>query len=115
VPSALKEKASINYDYDDYLVELRGRLRPAHEVARHRLISKKEKSKEYYDKEAERGDFQVGQKVLFHNEAVPRERSKKLSPQYVGPYDVVHVDVVNVTVKRGRKTQKVHMKVKVFY
>jgi hypothetical protein len=46
VPSALKEKPSVKYNYDDYLVELRGRLQSAHEVARQRLISKKEKSKE---------------------------------------------------------------------
>jgi len=36
-------------------------------------------------------------------------RPKKLSPQYVGPYDVLAVDGVNVTLKKGRTTQKVHV------
>ena len=116
VPSALKEKPTVGYSYDDYLMELKGRLQSAHEVARQRLISKKEKSKEYYDKDAEQCEFEVGQKVLLHDEAVRRGRSKKLSPQYVGPYDIVAVDGVNVTIKRGRKTQRVHVnRVKMFY
>jgi hypothetical protein len=60
VPSALKEKPSTQYTYGDYLMELRGSLQSAYEVARQRLITKKEKSKEYYDKRAEPCDFQVG-------------------------------------------------------
>ena len=36
---------------------------------------------------------------------------KKLSPQYVGPYEVLAVDGVNVTIKKGRTTQKVHVNI----
>jgi len=47
---------------------------------------------------------------------VRRGRSKKLSPQYVGPYDVLAVDGVNVTLKKGHTTQKVHVnRVRPFY
>ena len=116
IPTALKEKPSVHYNYDDYLMELRGRLQSAHEVARQRLVTKKEESKKYYDKGTEPCDFQVGQKVLLYDETVRRGRSKKLSPQYVGPYDVVAVEGVNVTIKRGRNTQKVHVnRIKTFY
>jgi hypothetical protein len=54
-------------------------------------------------------EFQVGQKPLLFDETVQRGRSKKLSPQYVGPYDVLAVDGVNVTIKKGRTTQNVHV------
>jgi hypothetical protein len=114
VPPALKETPSVNYTYD-YVMELKGRLQSAHEAARQRLVRKKEKSKEYYDREAAPCNLQVGQRVLLHDEAVRRGRSKKLSPQYVGPYEVVAVDGVNFTIKRGRKIQKVHVnRVKTF-
>jgi len=79
------------------------------EVARQKLISK-ERSKGCYDKHSETFEIQTGQKVLLFDETVHRGRSKKLSPQYVGPYDVLAVDGVNVTIKKGHTTQKVHVK-----
>ena len=116
VPSALRETPDTQYNYDNYLMELKGRLQSAHEVARQRLIAKKEKSKGYYDKESENPDIQVGQKVLLFDETVRRGRSKKLSPQYVGPYEVLATEGVNVTIKKGRTTQKVHVnRVRPFY
>ena len=89
VPSALRETPGTQYNYDDYLMELIGRMQSAHEIARQRLIAKKEKSKEHYDKDSENPDIQVGQKVLLFDETVRRGRSKKLSAQYVGPYEVL--------------------------
>jgi hypothetical protein len=53
VPVALREAPDVQYNYDNYLTELKGRLQSTHEVARQKLISNKEKSKEYYDKNAE--------------------------------------------------------------
>jgi hypothetical protein len=87
---------------------LRGRLQSAHEITGQKLIARKEKSKEYYDRDAETFEINVGQKVLLFGETVHRGRSKKLSPQYVGPYEVVRVDGVNVTIKKGRTTRRVH-------
>jgi hypothetical protein len=37
VPSALREAPQVQYNYDNYLAELKGRLQSAHEVARHRF------------------------------------------------------------------------------
>ena len=59
VPSALREIPNVQYNYDDFLTELKGRMQSAHEVARQRLISSKEKSKEYYDKGSEDVEFKV--------------------------------------------------------
>jgi hypothetical protein len=109
VPSALREIPNVQYNYDDFLTELKGRMQSAHEVARQRLISSKEKSKEYYDKGSEEVEIKAGQKVLLFDEMVHRGRSKKLSPQYVGPYEVLSVDGVNATIKKGCNTQKVHV------
>jgi hypothetical protein len=53
---------------------------------------------------------------LLYDETVRRGRSKKLSPQYVGPYEVLAADGVNVMIKKGRTTQKVHVnRVRPFY
>jgi hypoxanthine phosphoribosyltransferase len=87
---------------------LRGRLQSSHEVARQRLLSGKIKSKEYYDKDYETVEVRTGQKVLLLDEIVQRGRSKKLSPQYIGPYEVLEVGV-NVVIKRGRSAQNVHI------
>ena len=116
VPSALREIPNVQYNYENYLTELKGRLQSTHEVARQKLIPSKERSKEYYDKDSETFEFQVGQKVLLFDETVRRGRSKKLSPQYVGPYNVLAVDGVNVTIKKGRTTQKIHVnRIRPFY
>jgi len=90
-------------------MELKGRLKSSYEVAREKLLSSKEKSKVYYDKNSETPDVQVGQKVLIFDETVRRGRSRKLSPQYIGPYEVLAVEGVNVVIKKGRATQKVHV------
>jgi hypothetical protein len=116
VPSALRESPGIQYNYEDYLTELKGRLQTAHEMAREKLISRKEKSTEYYDKGAEPFELNVGQRVLLYDETVRRGRSRKLSPQYIGPYEVLSVNGVNATIKKGRTTQQVHInRLKPFY
>jgi len=91
-------------------------LQSAHEAARQKLITNKEKRKAYYDKDTEECEIQVGQNVLLLDETVRRGRSKKLSRQYIGLYEVLGIDGVNVTIKRGRTTQKVHVnRVRPFY
>ena len=61
-------------------------------------------------------ELRVGDKVLLYDETVRRGRSRKLSSQWIGPYEVVAIDRVNVTIKKGKKVQKVHVnRVKPFY
>jgi hypothetical protein len=50
LPSAMKDNPGPQYNYDDYVTEMRSRLQTAHKVARENLVTNKEKSKEYYDK-----------------------------------------------------------------
>ena len=116
LPSTLQEAPNPQYSYDDYVLELKGRLQTAHEVARQKLITAKEKSKEYFDKKAHEVTINIGDRVLLYDETVRRGRSKKLSSQWIGPYEVIGVDKVNATIKKGRKLQKVHMnRLKPFY
>jgi hypothetical protein len=116
VPSALREAPTVQYTYDDYAAELRSRMQSANEIARQRLLSSKEKSKVYYDERTEAPDFQVGQRMLLFDETVRRGRSKKLSPQYIGPYEILKVEGVNVVIKRGRASQRVHVnRIRPFY
>jgi hypothetical protein len=116
VPSALRDSPSVHYNYKDYLTELKGRLQTAHEVARQKLILRKETSKEQYEKETEPVKLDVGQQVLFYDETIRRGRLKKLSPQYIGPYEVLSVKGGNAMIKKGHYTQQVHVnRLKPFY
>lgn len=116
LPSTLADNPSPQYTYNDYVAELRSRLQTAHQIAKDNLLGSKVKSKECYDKGTEKLELRVGDKVLLHDETVRRGRSKKLSAQWIGPYEVVALDRVNVTIKRGKGTQTVHVnRVKPFY
>jgi hypothetical protein len=116
MPSALQENPEVQYNYEDLLTELKLRLQTSHEVARERLISHKEKSKEYYDKGTRETTLKVGDKVLLYDETVRRGRSKKLNSQWLGPYDIISLDRANATIKKGRHRQKVHLnRLKPFY
>jgi hypothetical protein len=79
-------------------------------------MSSKEKSKEYYDRDSEAPDIQVGQRVLLFDETVRRYWSKKLSPNYIGPYEVLEVEGINVIIKRGRAAKIVQVnRLRTFY
>jgi hypothetical protein len=117
LPSTLQETPNPQYNYDSYVLELKSsRLQTAHEVAREKMLSSKQKSKEYYDDKSKEFKLSVGDKVLLYDETVRRGRSKKLSSQWIGPYEVLGLDRVNATIKRGRRIQKVHVnRLKPFY
>jgi hypothetical protein len=114
--SALRSEPSPQYNYDDYVSELKGRLQTAHHVAKKNLIASKVRSKDYYDKGTEEMKIEVGDNVLLYDKTVRRGRSRKLSSQWIGPYEVVEVNKVNATIKKGCKLIKVHLnRLKPFY
>jgi hypothetical protein len=43
MPSILQANPSAQYNYDDFVTELKGRLQTAHQIARERLVGAKEK------------------------------------------------------------------------
>jgi hypothetical protein len=113
--SALRSEPSPQYNYDDYVSELKGRLQTANHVAKKNLIASKVRSKDCYDKGTEEMKIEVGDKFLLYDETMRRGRSRKLSSQWIGPYEVIEVNKVNATIK-GRKLIKVHVnRLKPFY
>ena len=61
-------------------------------------------------------EIHIRQRILLFDKTVRRGRSKKLSPLYVGTYEVLAVQGVNVTIRKGRTTQKVHVnRIRNFY
>jgi hypothetical protein len=51
----------------------------------------------------------MGEKVLLHDEKIRRGRSAKLSQPFIGPYEIISVDV-NITLKLPRNRMlKVHV------
>ena len=104
LPSTLKKPPELQYNYGDYASELNGQLQTVHQHAHKNLVESKDKSKEHYDKATGPTKLQVGDKVLFFDETVRRDRSRKLSAQWVGPYTITDIDKVNATIARGRKS-----------
>jgi hypothetical protein len=100
IPGILqKDPPNVQYTYDNYIKELQSRLQSSYELAKSNLEAKKERSKEYHDKNINVPLFTVGDEVLLHDEKVRRGRSLKLSPPWIGPYEVTEVDDVNITLK----------------
>jgi hypothetical protein len=116
MPSALQANPSVQYSYDDFVTELKGRLQTAHQIARERLIDAKGKSKEHYDLDSKPISFHIGDRVLLYDETVRRGRSRKPCSQWLGPYEIISLDKVNSTIRKGRRSQKVHInRLKPFY
>jgi hypothetical protein len=109
LPSALKKPPELQYNYDDYISELKSRLQTEHQQAHRNLIASKGKSKEHCDKKVREMNWQVGDKVLLFDGTVCRGRSRKLSAQWRGPYILTEIDKVNATITRSRKVTKVHV------
>ena len=104
----LRSEPSPQYNHDDYAPEEKGRLQTAHYVAKKKLIGSKVLSKDYH-KGTEVMKIEVGEKVLLYNETVRWGGSRKLSFQWIGTYEVVELNKVNATIRKGRKLIMVHV------
>jgi len=60
--------------------------------------------------------IEIGDDVLLYHETAQRGRSRKLRFKWIGSYEVIEVNYVNATIKKGRMLIEVHMnKLKPFY
>lgn len=110
LPSSILKSPEFKYTYDDYLDNLTLKLRKSHEIAKNNIIDSKEVNKKYYDKKVNNVYFSVGQLVYLLNEKTKKGQSKKLTPQYTGPYKILEINLpVNCTILIGKKPTKVHM------
>jgi hypothetical protein len=100
IPGLLqREPPETEYTYGNYVKELQSRLQSSYQTARVNLELQKELSKEYHDRNVNTPLFTIGDKVLLHDERIRQGRSAKLSPPYIGPYVIIGVDGVNITLK----------------
>lgn len=105
IPKSICEKPEFRYSYDDYYSSLKSKLNKAHEIARERLVESKEKSKQYYDRNAKEISYKINDLVYILNKNIKPGLSKKLLPNYKGPYRITKVNK-NKTVEVEIKTNK---------
>lgn len=119
VPSSLTKADEHGkfYSYDEYVDRLKHNMRQSFAIARKNLELSKEKNKRSFDKSLNPKEFRIGEQVQLLIEAVRQGRSKKLGPQWSGPYVVLEkFGDVNYKIKMGRTTKIVHAnKLKNYY
>lgn len=76
--TALISPPKSTYTYDNYVTELKERLRATQRIAKANLQEEKNKAKEAYNKKTVIRIFKEGDRVLLHDEALRCRRSKKL-------------------------------------
>ena len=117
IPSAFNNEPKFSYTFDDYLSELKTKLQVSRKLAKDNILQGKQKSKENYDNKILNHKIKEGDLVLLLDESTKKGLSKKLSPQWLGPYKVVSLkDRVNAVIKIKNKLNTVHLnRLKPFY
>lgn len=106
----IQEEIQQDLAEDDLVQEIKQRIQIANQKEIDCTQRKKESSKIHYDLKAKEKQFTLGDKVLLHQPLARRGRSKKLLKPWVGPYTVISIDNdVNLTIKKGKNVQKVHI------
>lgn len=108
LPSSLTSPPGFKYTYEDYLDELFLKLRKSHTLAKEHLVESKNINKKYFDRNAKLLKFDVGDKVYMLNENKKIGKSKKLSPNYNGPYKIISRNHPNYTILVGKNRKAVH-------
>ncbi|KAL4148862.1 hypothetical protein QTP88_003007 [Uroleucon formosanum] len=85
IPLAFNKNLEPQYNYDNYVFDLKRMMQEAHKIARDNLIKKKKTNKTYYDKTINSIDIHVGDKVLLKEE----NKKNALSQNWTGPYKVM--------------------------
>lgn len=109
LPSSILKEPEFHYTYDDYIRSLQNRLNTSFKTARENLINSKNKSKEYYDKKINPTRFKVNDLVCIYEKRTKVGLSKKLSPNFKGPFKVIQVHPNNtVELQIGKKRTTYH-------
>jgi hypothetical protein len=82
-------------------------------IARHQLVKAQERMKEYYDQGRKDQQFNIGDQVLLLAEMLSTQHSrkgnKKLSPKWVGPYEIIEVvNPLSYTLKLPANLGRLH-------
>lgn len=109
LPTSITKSPEFKYTYDDYMDNLTLKLQKSQEIARKHILKSKKINIKIYDKNCKNHNFNIGDKVFLLNEQSKLNRSKKLTPNYLGPYEIVQINSpVNYTILIKNKKHKVY-------
>lgn len=91
------------YNPDNYMQELRYRLKISNKEARENLVSRKEQRVKRMNDKVNLYNYKIGDLVMLKN-----EQRKKLDPIYLGPFEVLSDQKPNVEIKVKNKPYLVH-------
>lgn len=118
IPNTLNSKPEFKYTYDDYYSILKLRLQKSFEIARENILKSKENSKVNYDKKIKMYQYKIGEKVLVQNKNFKPGISKKLQPNYKGPYKIIKIfpnQTIKVQIKPNKTAVYHHNLLKPFF
>lgn len=109
LPTSITQEPKFHYTYDDYIKSLQSKMNISFKIARENLINSKHRSKKYYDKKINPKEFNVNDLVYIYNKQCKPNLSKKLSPNFKGPFKIIKVfPNKNVELQVGNKIKKYH-------
>jgi hypothetical protein len=110
LPGIVQREPKSAYDaYDSYVKELEATLQSSYAMVRRNLETAKLNNKRNYDHKIHVPKFEVGSKVLVRDESVCRGQSKKLEAAYIGPYEILRIEGLNLILHtRQSKEFKIH-------
>lgn len=94
MPSQITKNVPV-YNYDNYVEVVRGELHDALQLAKERLMKRKEQNKNIFDRRANTKNIEPGDFVLIKN----HNRKSKLDPIWLGPVDIDWADEKYITAK----------------
>jgi transposase InsO family protein len=68
IPSSFHQNPEAQYNYDNYIFDLKRIMQETHKIARENIIRKKNDNKKYYDQKVNEQELHVGDKVLIKNQ-----------------------------------------------
>lgn len=104
IPTKITKQKEPIYTYDNYIDELRTRLKYTHDLAKERLMTRKINNAEYKNQNTNQLDLEIGDNVLI----TKRNKDYKWDNIYEGPFKIVEIlSPVAVKIKKGQKTQTI--------
>lgn len=103
-PLTLKTKPTPIYDYDNYILVMKNRMKTAHEIAKKYNLESKQNNKYYYDKKINNTQFKIGDMVLVIND----QKNHKFDNRYKGPWPILSMTDENCTIKEKGKPKTYH-------
>lgn len=103
IPCNLKRNPNPIYNYENYALILKNRLKTSHEIAKKNIQDKKVSNKRLYDEMNNNSvNFQIGDSVLIYNET----KNHKFDENYSGPFQIIDIPSDENCLIQMKKRQK---------